>query len=283
MKVFNHDDVLVRIAHVPITTPLYFLPCRDRIVACRVRLHVLVVGSLHPTAMAVLEALSRSSSLSIRELADATGANGVHGLRFTSELVARLCAAHQIEQLPATASRFRRMSTVDSALRPITEVVEHKLYFLPRSGRLVWNLSEDKALAKAKVRWWQPPDEKLLYSVPALSKAIQTACPEFVKDRRNLLPSSPRDFSMEELERDKLILRSPELIEAEAEEVTLCNSFAVHRCYFHADSSGTAWVKVYRADEPVRDVGYSAYFQAAVVNMPGFLKAMQAGSVIIPR
>ena len=86
MSDFYHEDVLSRL---PPTRPLYFLPCRDRIVRCQVRLHVLVVGSFHPSAMALLEVLGGCpDGLSLPELTAAIGARGEVGMRFTSELVA---------------------------------------------------------------------------------------------------------------------------------------------------------------------------------------------------
>ena len=283
MSDFSHDDILPRLGRLPQDAPLYFLPCRDRLVSCRVRLNVLVAGSFHPSALAVLEALCKSTDgLSIAELADATGASDVPGRRFTSELVARLCASHHIEQLPAAPSRFQATLTSDSALRPTTEIVEHDLFFLPRSGRFAWDFKKDEVATGAKIGWWKPPDEEALYSPDALSQAIKRACTEFVKDRRNLFPSGPRIFSIEDLERDKLLIRTPELIEADIVRKSILRDMIVHRCYFYAISD-SPWVRVYRAMQPVTEAGYAAYFRAAVADNPTFLDSMLAASEEVPR
>lgn len=283
MSEFYHGDVLERL---PPAIPLSFLPCRDFVVHCTVQFHILLAGSFHPSAAALVDVLTRSArsssgGLSLGELANAIGARGDAGLRYTSELVARLRNAHQIEQVPNMQCHFRALDTGESSLKPNTEVVTHSLFFLPRISKLIWPFNIKNGLAKAKVRWWKPPDQKALYALDSLSEAIERECPAFVKDRRNLFPKWERTFSIEDLEHNRLLLREPELIEAKVINRSISKDLVFHRCYFNTNSSNAAWVRVFWSDEPVPETAYSAYFQAAIASQPGFLDSMRAASKVL--
>jgi hypothetical protein len=238
---------------------------------------VLVAGSFHPSAMALLEALGKySDGLTLAAVAQAIGARGEIGMRFTSELVARLCAAHYLEEVPNTAGCFRLVATGESSLRPMTEVVSHKLSYLPRSRRLSWHLEADKKYSRLPIKWWKPPDELDIYAPDNIRTGIDTACRDFVTDRRNLFPKSARTFGMEELERDRLLLRHPELIKAEATQISF-DGLMVHRCYF----SNSAWARVYSAEDPIPNSGYSTYFQTTISNEANFLDKMIASAEVL--
>jgi hypothetical protein len=251
-----------------------------------VQFHILLAGSFHPSAAIVMDVLAKASrgiggGLSLEELTNAVGAHGDAGLRYTSELIARLRNAHQVEKAPKAKNRFRTLDTRESSLQPNTEVVSHTLFFVPRASKLTWPFNSRNKLRNARVRWWKPPDEELLYLPERLKAAIEAECPAFVKDRRNLFPKWERTFSMEDLEHNKLLLREPELIEAKVSDMSLSKDVIIHRCYFSATSSNSAWVRVFWADEPVREGGYSTYFQTAIANQPGFLDNMRGVSKIL--
>src|SRR5688572_19127333 len=93
---FDHRDVLARLAGVPATTQVYFVPLRDRLVECRVQFHVLVAGALHPAAAAILESVGAADTgQTLDEVVLATGAKGPAGRRFVAEVLARLTHARE--------------------------------------------------------------------------------------------------------------------------------------------------------------------------------------------
>ncbi len=281
MDAFRHLDTLSALAP-GMRSRLRFLPCRDRIVTCKVSFHLLCAGSLHPTAMLILDKLheSKKDGLSIERLAEFSEARGTHGLRFVAEILAQLCNAGYVGEIGKRPNCFRAVSAAESSWRPRIDVLERKLDYLPRTGRLVSKLRTSEKFSCTDIKWWQPPDEDVLYAKESLCRGIEQAAEAFAKESVNPFSNSRRDQSDENLERGGLLLRDSKLSEAHAEIINVSDEFIAHRCYFNSiasDSRGnrSAWVRVFRAEAPVLEPGYSAYFQRAVQSETGFFESMQ--------
>jgi hypothetical protein len=284
MSLFNHGDILGHFSHLPPGTDLFFLPCRDNIVDCRVRLSIAVAGSMHPAASAILNVLASNGEMSIDELAEETGALGKHGLRFTAELIARLCEAQEVERPMPSMNRFKLSPTAAWQGGMNLDVVELDMCYLPRSRQFSQHIPAHRSAARSDVNWWSPPDEEALYAEDSLIDAIHTACHDYVASSRDISPWMERESGSEKLERCRLLSRRPQLTKAEILDLNISLDRVIHRCFFVRQIFSTQMrSKVYRLHDSVLDSRYSQYFEEAVSQSPEFLKSMLSSAINISR
>jgi hypothetical protein len=264
---FNHDDVLARVAALPQSTRLLFLPCRDRIYRCKVRLRFLEAGSIHPSAAAILRVLENASgSMSIEEIAQAIGASGENGTRFTSELVSRLCYAKEIRLKREGPTQFEISPTGTWRVGPKSFTVIRTLNFVPYSNQIGLRIPNNNAKWFRGVNWWVPPDKEQVYSNESLRTSVGTACRNYAGLERDFVQ---RYEAMEVLQRARLLRRKSELLDVTVLSVSGSRYKVVHRAYFTATrTSELHCIGVFRLQDSTRQEGYTAYFREAVLRQP---------------
>jgi hypothetical protein len=198
------------------------------------------------------------------QLAEVSGASGSYGIRLIAEVVARLCQANEVEQTNMSLPHFVLSSTAKWHGASHVDVVDRQLCYLPRSRQLARHIPKHETASRPDISWWNPPDEEALYDERALRNAISEACHKLVACNRDISSWMGRDTRSEELERCKLLLRTPQLSKVDVLDLSIAQQeLVVHRCYFHQPSRSTLRAKVYRFKEFVREEGYSAYFERA--------------------
>jgi hypothetical protein len=255
----NHDDVRRKYPDAEIL----WVALADRVVHCRVRLQVLIEGSIDPLVLALLGHLDVAQRpLTLAELCDIVGVRGAGGRRVVAEILHVLRRSVEVVDSPGRDGEpvFQR-SRGGLGFSAETHALEADFNYIPRTGLLRRNLKAVNSRTLDMLPFWEPPDTAVHYEYSALTENIRSASEAYYGGKggsRHLKSLGYTEAPREEvLQRSRLLVVYPELLQAEVVNVfwqaTSKSAWHIHRAYVvqHAARRDRGWkIEVYVVGGP---------------------------------
>jgi hypothetical protein len=228
-----------------------WLPLRDRVVNCEVRVLGLADGALEPFFARVVNQLTRESKpLTLDEIASQVGATP----RIIAELLDILKRTNYVSLDCDEHGDYHFSGNQDLKLlqRPSNiQIINGRFRYIPRSNQLDPNIPGtyeyklDDFIAeriaerssKLAVPQWKHPDENILYTIPNLKCKIEKAYVELCNSPHLSQDFPATNVRQEILQRSKLLIIRFKAIKAEVLTLELTPYYVIHSCFLYRSNA----------------------------------------------